>query len=158
MPIPSAVQRASVIALVLLVAACSSSSTSTGSSSGSVLGGGTSSGTTAAGTTAGGTCDSACTFYLACKSLDPAENQKLCVDACTSQGYTSAELTELEGMPCAEAVPAIERGRGGGTSSGGSTSGGSSGGKDCFGCQHDGTSCIYIGPMGGYTQCDPSCC
>ncbi len=156
MPIASVLRLAGFLTLVVATA-CSSSSSGSSSGAGAGGGGGTSSGTTAAGTASSGTCDSACTFYLACKTLDPASNQQLCVDACVSQGYTAAELVELEGMPCAEAVTAIESGRGG-TTSGSSSGGSSSGGKDCFGCQHDGTSCIYIGPMGGYSQCDPSCC
>jgi len=81
------------------------------------------------------------------------------VQGCRDQGYTAEQLAEFQQMDCTTAVATIE-GTGNGGSSGTSGAGGSSSGgsKDCFGCQHDGTSCIYIGPAGGHSQCDPSCC
>jgi hypothetical protein len=115
--------------------------------------------TSAAGVT--GTCDAACTYYLSCKGA-ASSYQAECVQSCTAQGYTSEDLAAVQQLDCTSAVEAIEGSQpaagGSGTGSSGSSGGGGSKGADCFSCQHDGTSCIYIGPMGGYSQCDPSCC
>lgn len=82
------------------------------------------------------------------------------VQSCQAQGYTPQQLSDVQQLDCAAAVAAVEGNGGGGTGTGGGGGGSSgSGGTDCFGCQHDGTSCITIAPGGGaYSQCDPSCC
>jgi hypothetical protein len=112
--------------------------------------------------TGAGTCDSACAYYLGCKQIDSEATRKDCNANCGVQGYTADQLSGVQKMDCPTAVCTIEQtcGTSSGTSgTSGSTGSSGSSGKDCFGCQHDGTSCIYIAPGGGaYSQCDPSCC
>lgn len=137
--------RTCIVALGGFFLACSSNTTS-----GSGPGGGSNASTS---------CDGACQHYLVCKGIDNADNRAQCNKSCTDQGYTQEQLSQLQAMSCPDAIAAVEGN--GGTSSGGTSSGGSSSGgaKDCYGCQHDGTSCIYIAPGGGaHSQCDPSCC
>lgn len=126
----------------LSAVACSSATTGAASSGGAAA-------------TGAGTCDSACAYYLGCKGIDGEQTRKDCNSNCAAQGYSSDQLSGVQKMECAQAVCTIE-----GTCGGSSGSSGTSGQpKDCYGCQHDGTSCIYIAPGGGaYSQCDPSCC
>jgi hypothetical protein len=135
--------------LLLALAACSSSTTGSGSGTGTGTGAtaGTSGGTgTGAGTGGAGTCDAACTKYLQCKALD-AQNQSACVQACHDQGYTSDQLAQIEQADCAAVVAYVD----------GNKAPPSGGAKDCYGCQSDGSSCVYV--AGAYASaCDPSCC
>lgn len=138
-----------IITAATLLAACSSNDTTTGTSGAS----GASSGG-AGGAGGGGSCESACVYYLGCKGTDTADNRQLCNQQCAQQGYTAEQLAGFQQLDCATAVCTIEN-----TCQGGSSSGSSGQSKDCFGCQHDGTSCIYVAPGGGASSaCDPSCC
>ena len=140
--------RACSLAITILIVACSSGSSSSSGSN------------AAGGSAASASCDGACRHYLGCKGIDNADNRAECNKSCADQGYTQEQTDQLQAMSCPEAIAAVE---GNGSSSGGSSSSSSSsssgGSKDCYGCQHDGSSCIYIAPGGGaHSQCDPSCC
>ncbi|MBX3227685.1 MAG: hypothetical protein KIT84_15120 [Labilithrix sp.] len=102
---------------------------------------------------ASGTCDSACVYYLRCKGAESAENQASCKDACVQQGWTSAQLLEVERMDCVSGVAAIENG--GSSSSGGSTC------NDCNGCYWEEDTCMYTYgyvATGIKEACNRCCC
>ena len=157
---PVRIFTAVAAALVLAVVACSSSTTGTGT-------GGPGTGTGQGGFASAQSCDATCTRYLACKGVDNSL-RAACDQSCVDQRFTQEELDGYESLDCPTLVSTIDHrsdpngptntSSGGGSSGGGSSSGGSSGGgssgKDCYGCQHDGTSCIYIGPAGGHDTCD----
>ena len=141
------------VAVVLQLVACSGTSTGTG-------GTGAGNGTGAAGqggpggsATGGGTCDSLCSYYIQCKGPG-APDQASCVSTCESLGVTSEQAGQVEALDCPAAVAAVETPA---SPPPGNTPKPKA--ADCDGCQHDGTSCIWISPSTGLHQaCAASCC
>jgi hypothetical protein len=135
--------------LFLGLAACSSSTTGSGAGTGT----GTAAETRSGGGGGGaGTCDGGCSKYLGCKGID-ASNQSACVQSCQDQGYTSDTLAQIEQLDCASVIALID----GTTPAPAPSGGGSAPAKDCYGCQSDGSSCVYV--AGAYASaCDASCC
>jgi hypothetical protein len=143
MNIPSLLAAA---VLVVSVAACSSNTTGTGAGAGAGPGTGTGTGTAADTGDGSATCESACTYYLGCKGLD-SSYQAQCITGC-QQTYSTEQLTYIEQLDCPGAIAYIE---------GGSPKPKPSPAKDCYGCQSDGSSCVYVaGPYA--SACDASCC
>jgi hypothetical protein len=142
----TSILAATVLGLSLI--ACSGSSTGSGNGSG-------------AGGSVPPECTSGCTTYLQCKGLD-ASRQAECVQSCGAQGFTSEELNSYQGLDCPAYIAAIENHvnpNNPNPPAPGPAPKPKPAGVDCDGCQHDGSSCIWISPStGAYQSCDASCC
>lgn len=117
-----------------------------------------------------GTCQSACTYYLACGGFGPAYKAP-CLAECAASGLNGYQLAVFTTLDCREAVAvvaALEIAAWQQVAAAASQQQ-QKNSSQCNGCVRDGNSCVWLSQSnwgtgwaspysGAASSCDPSCC
>lgn len=117
-----------------------------------------------------GTCQSACTYYLACGGFGPAYKAP-CLAECAASGLSAYELAVFTTLSCREAVALVAAAEIAAWQqvSQAAQQQQKSNSSQCNGCVRDGNDCVWLSQSnwgsgwaspysGAASSCDPSCC
>lgn len=117
-----------------------------------------------------GTCQSACTYYLACGGFGPAYKAP-CLSECAASGLTPYQLAVFTTLGCREAVALVAAAEitAWQQVAAQAQQQKKNNGSQCSGCVRDGSDCVWLSQSnwgqgyaspysGAAASCDPGCC